>query len=224
MFTVKGSWDRERDPLVALGLGQPGLFEEFVRSEAATLIGFFQRLGGSRVEAEDLAQEVFLKLYRHSASYQPQGTFEAFAMRIARNAWIDRRRRDAARISARSFSALETEPEEPAARALDPDRRLVQQEERARLARALARLSSNHALIFEMAVVQARPYPEIAQELDIPVGTVKSRVFHALRYLRAALEDPRAEVAEDESVAPEPSRSQPRRDPRLGDKPFGATP
>ncbi len=189
---MKGTWDHDRDPLVALSHGQPGLFEAFVRSEATTLIGFFQRLGESRVEAEDLTQEVFLKLYRHAASYQPQGTFEAFAMRIARNGWIDRRRRDAARVSARAGSALDAEPAEPTAPRAEPERRLLRREARASLARALARLSANHALIFEMAVVQALPYPEIARELGIPVGTVKSRVFHALRYLRDELRETQA--------------------------------
>jgi len=207
---VNGSWDRDRDPLAALGRGQQGLFEEFVRTEAATLIGFFQRLGGSRVEAEDLAQEVFVKLYRHAANYQPQGTFEAFALRIARNAWIDRRRREAARVPSRPFSALEAEGEalrEAVAPSTAPDAALAAREERARVAAALKSLSANHALIFELAVVQGRPYPEIAVELDIPVGTVKSRVFHALRHLRAALADPRADA---QRAAPVPGTARQR--------------
>lgn len=192
---MKGSWDRERDPLAALSRGQPELFEAFVRSEAATLIGFFRRLGGSRVEAEDLTQEVFLKLYRHASDYQPQGTFEAFALRIARNAWIDRRRREAARVSARAFSVLESEAiviREPLAAGHEPDQRLSGLEEQERIARALSSLSAKHAIIFELAIVQSRSYPEIAEELDIPVGTVKSRVFHALRRMRAALEEAQA--------------------------------
>ncbi len=208
---MKASWDGDRDPLVALGRGQPGLFEAFVRSEAATLIGFFQRLGESRVEAEDLAQEVLLKLYRHAASYQPQGTFEAFAMRIARNAWIDRRRRNAARIPGREYGALDADPAEPAAPRAEPDRRLLRRETRTRLTQALTRLSANHALIFEMAVVQGLPYPEIARELDIPVGTVKSRVFHALRYLRAQL-------AEEAG----PGALPPTQESPLAENPFGA--
>jgi len=188
---VKAPWDRERDPLVALQQGRPALFEEFVRGEAGTLIGFFQRLGGSRSEAEDLAQEVFLKLYRQAANYQPQGSFEAYALRIARNAWIDRRRREAARIPAQPFSTAgegERPVREPVSPEQEPGFELAQAEDRARVQRALARLSSNHALIFELAVVQARPYQEIAAELGIPIGTVKSRVFHALAQLRVALE------------------------------------
>jgi RNA polymerase sigma-70 factor (ECF subfamily) len=70
----------------------------------------------------------------------------------------------------------------------EPDRRLARHDDGRALARALATLSPIHALAFELAVVQQRPYAEIAGELAIPVGTVKSRVFHALRHLREALE------------------------------------
>ena len=58
-----------------------------------------------------------------------------------------------------------------------------------RLRTALESLTEPHRLVFELAVVQSRPYAEIAEELGIPVGTVKSRVFNALRKLRAALEE-----------------------------------
>ncbi len=201
---MKGSWDRDRDPLVALRRGERDLFEEFVRTEAAGLISFFQRLGGSRPEAEDLSQEVFLKLYRYSANYQPQGAFEAFAMRIARNAWIDRRRREAAHVATRPFGPSDDDSAavvDPPAPASEPSLRMNQGEERARLGAALSRLSANHALIFELAVIQGRPYPEISAELDIPVGTVKSRVFHALRNLRATLEPSEDSADKDDAKA-----------------------
>ena len=184
---MKGTWDSARDPLAALRRGDPALFEDFVRTEAATLVGFFRRLGAGRAEAEDLAQEVFLKLFRQAPTYDPRGAFEAFAMRIARNAWIDRRRRRAARP--RTETALELEPAGPAA---DPGAGATAREEAERLRRALAQLSESHALAFELGVVQGRPYAEIAAELGIPVGTVKSRVHHAVRRLRAALEEERA--------------------------------
>lgn len=217
---MRGSWDRERDPLAALRRGEPGLFEDFVRSETTTFIGFFQRLGGSRVEAEDMTQEVFLKLFRQAGHYQPQGTFEAFALRVARNAWIDRRRRDAARIPVRALSAVDGEiagEREPEARAEDLAGRLTAAEDRRRIAAAVKRLSFQHALIFELAVVQSRPYPEIAAELGIPLGTVKSRVFHALRQLRASLESP--EGARGARVGPSPDPDLPAAPDALGGRP-----
>lgn len=189
---MKGTWDADRDPLAALRRGAPALFEEFVRVESGTLLGFFQRLGAERGEAEDLAQEVFLKLYKSAPTYSAQSRFSSYALRVARNAWIDRRRRRAVRPEGRSLedagegqaSLLERLP----ARSADGASRAEQAEERARLNAALRQLPESHASVFELAVVQGLPYADIAAALDIPVGTVKSRVFNALRKLRDALE------------------------------------
>jgi RNA polymerase sigma-70 factor (ECF subfamily) len=167
------------------------LFEEFVHTEAPTLIGFFVRLGAERGEAEDLTQEVCLKLYRNAATYQAQQAFPAYVLRVARNAWIDRRRRGAVGPRPSSLSA----GKEAGARELalpsvvsDPGHALGVREEAQRLMAALGELSSGHRMVFELAVLQERPYAEIASELGIPVGTVKSRVFHAVRKLRDVIE------------------------------------
>jgi len=194
---LKGSWDDERDPLAALRGGNRGPFEEFVRSEAGTLLRFFQRHGASLAEAEDLAQEVFLKLYRSAPTYSAQSRFSSYVLRVARNAWIDRRRRRAVRpegpsldeAAAGSASLLEILP----ATGPEVGRGAEVREERERVQAALAHLPESHAVVVELALVQGRPYAEISELLGIPVGTVKSRVFHALRKLREQLgEGPRS--------------------------------
>jgi RNA polymerase sigma factor (sigma-70 family) len=102
---LKGHWDADRDPLVALHNGDPAPFEDFVRSEAGTLIAFFVHLGAERSEAEDLAQETFVKLYKSATHYEPRAAFSSYALRVARNAWIDRRRRAAVRPGGVSLDA-----------------------------------------------------------------------------------------------------------------------
>ena len=94
---MKGTWDFDRDPLAALRSGDERLFEEFVRLELPTFAGFFLRLGAGVHEAEDLVQELFLKLFHQAPHYRPQERFSAYAFRAARNAWIDRQRRRTAR-------------------------------------------------------------------------------------------------------------------------------
>jgi RNA polymerase sigma-70 factor, ECF subfamily len=189
-------WDSDRDPLVALRDGDPGLFEALVTEESATFLAFFRRLGAPRSEAEDLVQEVFLKLFRHAHTYQPTGKFQAFAFRIARNAWIDRQRRLAVRPpswGSGRFAAgeeIEGEPErEFASDAPSPEALAEREEEAGRVSEAMARLPETHRLVFELGVVQELPYSEISRMLEIPEGTVKSRMFHAVRKLREVLED-----------------------------------
>lgn len=188
---MKESWDFGEDPLIALQRGDPGLFEAFVLSETPTFLAFFLRLGARRAEAEDLVQDLFLKLFRNAESYTPQGRFAAYAFRVARNAWIDGARRRAHRpgegrgegedeggllLEARAAGAAE-----------DPGADLARREEVARLHAALATLGERHRLVFELGVLQDLPYGTIADMLDIPVGTVKSRMFHAIRKLRDGL-------------------------------------
>lgn len=190
---MKGNWDFDRDPLAALRNGDPDLFEDFVRTEAGTFIGFFRRLGAGRTEAEDLTQDVFLKLFRSATHYEARSAFGAYALRVARNAWIDRRRRVAVRPSTRSVHGeLDASGErlEPAIASEDPgpQDRAGSREELQRLEDAVRSLPERHLTVFELAVVQGLPYARISEVLEIPVGTVKSRVFHAVRRLREILE------------------------------------
>lgn len=188
---MKGSWDSDRDPLTALREGDPAPFEAFVAAESATFLGFFRRLGASPGEAEDLVQELFLKMFRHAETYVPSGRFAAFSFRIARNAWIDRQRRRAAAPRAWT-EEQEADGWRALAGARDPSAApgdaLEREEEAARVRRAMARLPEHQRIVFELGVLQELAYEEIAGLLDVPVGTVKSRMFYAVRRLREELE------------------------------------
>lgn len=184
------SWEDEPDPLAALRDGDSGPFEAFVRAELPRFLGFFRRLGARPAEAEDLTQDLFVKLYEHSDGYAAQGRFGAFAFRVARNLWIDRGRRAAARPR---VSTGDGAGDEDALRGLPdegleaPGEALSRREEADRLREAVGRLSEPHRLVFELGVVQGLGYREIGDILDVPVGTVKSRMFHAVRKLRESL-------------------------------------
>lgn len=191
---MKGTWDGDRDPLVALRRGDPVLFESFVRTETETILGFFVRRGAERGEAEDLAQEVLVKLYRSASTYEPRQRFASYALRVARNAWIDRRRRLALQGASDSLDASNdgTGRDSLLRRLAAPGRDVTSvvalAEDKRRLVAALETLPAGHRRVFEFAVLQRRPYAEISATLGIPVGTVKSRVFNALRKLRVELE------------------------------------
>lgn len=165
------------------------MFEAFVERESGTLLGFFRRLGAAVEEAEDLTQDVLVKLFRAAPTYSQRERFPAYAFRVARNAWIDAERGR----SVRPAAAAGSEPDEatPEQRRpgheREPEEVVAIAEERSRLDESLASLPEGHRLVFELGAIQELDYAEIGGILDIPVGTVKSRMFHAVRKLRRSL-------------------------------------
>jgi len=185
-------WKAESDPLAALGSGDPKPFEAFVIRETPTFLAFFRRLGARPGEAEDLTQDLALKLYRQAQTYRAEGRFGAYAFRVARNLWIDHVRkvgREPRRTQGPDRDdlpdLLDTLGDE---RQVEPGAALEQREEAERLLRALGDLSDGQRMVFELGVMQELPYQEISAILEVPVGTVKSRMFHAVRNLRSILE------------------------------------
>lgn len=184
---MKGLWNDERDPLTALQAGRTDLFEAFVETETPTFLAFFRRLGATPGEAEDLTQDTFLKLYEHASKYRASDRFVPFARRVARNAWIDRRRRRTLRGVGRTDEEEGSWADRIEAAEVEPLSKLEQLDEAQRIELALDSLSDLHRAVFELGVLQELPYTEIAEEMNIPVGTVKSRMFYAVRKLREAL-------------------------------------
>jgi RNA polymerase sigma-70 factor (ECF subfamily) len=131
-------------------------------------------------------------MFHAARTYRPRERFEAYALRVARNAWIDSRRRAAVRPAPAPGGSEAEDPSvpEPASAHAGPEERAVDVERGERLEAAVAALPEHHRLVFELGVVQGLGYPEIGDLLGIPVGTVKSRMFHAVRKLRASLGDP----------------------------------
>ena len=190
---MSNDWHFETDPLAALRDGDPRPFEAFVPEGLVGLTGFFRRQGADHSESEDLAQDVLMRMVQRAATYESQERFAAYVFRVARNVWIDSRRRKAARPKP---VRLETEDSDAARIKIDPidpgaapGHKLEVTDEANRVADALAHLSPNHREVFELGVLQELPYVEIGQLLSVPVGTVKSRMFHAMRTLRELLEN-----------------------------------
>ena len=86
--------------------GDEPAFEELVRRYQLSLINFFFPLVWNRHTAEDLAQEVFVRLYTGASTYQPTAKFTSYLYRIARNCWIDQRRQSKSRRLERSIDSL----------------------------------------------------------------------------------------------------------------------
>ncbi|MFT5081967.1 MAG: RNA polymerase sigma-70 factor (ECF subfamily) [Planctomycetota bacterium] len=191
---MSNDWHFETDPLAALRDGDPRPFEAFVPDGLVGLTGFFRRQGAGFSEAEDLAQDVLMRMIQRADTYESQERFAPYVFRVARNVWIDSRRRKAARPKP---VRLETEDSDASTIKIDPidpgvapSHKLEVADEANRVAQALACLSPNHREVFELGVLQELPYSEIGSLLDVPIGTVKSRMFHAMRTLRELLAAP----------------------------------
>ncbi|MGD9529265.1 RNA polymerase sigma factor [Pseudonocardia sp.] len=130
--------------------------------------------------AEDAVQETFVRAWRACRSFEPRPgqPVEAWLTTILRHVLVDAARSRA--VHDRALARLPLPPDTVAPVTDAVLTRLV-------LVDALATVSDAHRSVVVRAVLRDRAYPDVAAELGIPVGTVKSRMFHALRGLRAAL-------------------------------------
>jgi RNA polymerase sigma-70 factor (ECF subfamily) len=172
--------------------GEPQAFRQLVDLYRERMLQFYYRLCWDRQRSEDLTQDLFLKLMLGSKRYRPEGRMTTFIYRVATNLWIDHYRQQRPRPRFHSFDQVvhpndDSAPRQYAGDTPTPDEQLSDGEERTAMRQALERLTEPHRLVFELAVYQERPYGEISDLLDIPVGTVKSRMHNAVHALKEML-------------------------------------
>lgn len=186
------------------------------------MLQFFFRLCWDRDRAEDLAQDLFLKLMLGSKRYRPEGRMATFVYRVATNLWIDHYRAQRPRPRMFSFDQVVLPDGDGAPASFEhagsgptPAHEAEANEEKAVLRTALERLTEPHRLVFELAVYQERPYAEIGELLGIPVGTVKSRMHNATTALKEQLAQGRSSSA-GHSSAGETARPDGKAERRAG--------
>ena len=146
---------------------------------------FALRILGNAQEAEDLTQEVFLTLWRNQ-SYDPKrGSMLAFLNTLTRSKSIDRYRQRQAQW--RSLEKLgKSNSPEPRNDLMD---KLALKETSRQMQEAMAKLSTNQRVVLEKAYIDGLSQSEIAEDLNIPLGTVKTHKRNALLKLRETLKD-----------------------------------
>ena len=153
------------------------------RRYGGELYGFALNALGDRGLAEEVVQDAFTSVWRHAAEFDPErGSFRTWLYGVARNRIIDLRRRAAARPPLANHAAGLQEPG-----ALDES--FERAALRWQLSAALARLSPEHRQVVRMAHFEQLSMREIAEATDLPLGTVKSRTYYALRHLRLVLDE-----------------------------------
>lgn len=167
--------------MLRVAQGDESAFADLVRRHQRPLLNFFLRSGALH-ESEDLVQETFVRLYRYRDRYQPVARFVTFLYHLARNVWIDRTRRMAR--TRRLSDALREEAIHREQTHLGPAAGAVMD-----AATALAALSPKLRDVVVLHIYHGLRYHEIAEVLEIPEGTVKSRMNLAMTALRKALHE-----------------------------------
>ena len=187
------------DPDVQLMLrfraGDDEAFRELFEKHSRAIVNFAYHFVGSRPRAEELAQDVFLQVYRAGPRYEPQAKFTTWLYRIATNACLNEVRRPEHRFKKRP---LEYQPEDsrergeiafPDPQAVRGESALAGRELEARIRDVLAKIPANQRAALVMSRVDGMAYCDVAEALDCSESAVKSLVFRATATLRKELEE-----------------------------------
>ncbi len=175
------------DPDVELMLrfqkGDERAFEELVRKHTRGVLNLVYRYLGDASRAEDISQDVFVKVYRARMKYEPKAKFSTWLYRIAVNHCLNE-------IRSRKSQPVGTSPindllEEPAGR--DPDARLRRQELQRAVKAAIDALPENQRMAVILARYQELSYEQIAEAMDMSLEAVKSVLFRAKENLKQKL-------------------------------------
>ena len=182
--------DEDAALVVALAADEVTALEQLYDRYSALVFSIALRVLHDNALAEDVTQEVFLRLWRQPASFDPQrGRFISWISSVARNRALDELRKLTRRRGAedQTEEAVLDLPDD--ARGEDPQEEAILAEERERVRAALAELPPAQRQVIELAYFSGLTQVEIAERTGDPLGTIKTRVRLGMRKLREALTD-----------------------------------
>lgn len=177
----KATVDPDRELVEAAAAGSRDAFDELVRRHQAAMLTLARVLTGGRGDADDLAQEVFVRAWRSLRGFRGDSSFRTWLHRVAINV-IRTSQAKEGRLR-RLFAGSESF--DPPAKTEAIDATLAR---RQAIDRALAVLPDELRLPVTLRDLQGLEYKEIAALLNVPIGTVESRIFRARQRLRPLLE------------------------------------
>lgn len=193
----QNAWLRDPDVqrMLRVRAGDDAAFGELVEQYQDRLIGIFSHLLHDTQSAEDLAQDVFLRIYRARERYEPTAKFATWLFRIANNLAINRRRKVSlqkeVQLTGSDSGPLGPRPEEKLATdksAHMPTRRVDKQEMREIVRTAMDSLNERQRMALLLNKFEHMSYADIAESMDLTVQAVKSLLTRARENLRTKLE------------------------------------
>ena len=177
--------------MARIARGDDDAFRLLVEKHQKAVIGTVAKMTNGSVDSEDIAQQVFLRIWKSAKRYQPTAKFTTFLFTITRNLVFN----ETAKKSRRKESSIEEQEEEwhrsvaSSDESSQPDQKLAQSEMKQVVENAIARLPEKQRLAVILRRYEQMPYEEMATVLELSVPAVKSQLFRARNSLREMLAD-----------------------------------
>jgi RNA polymerase sigma factor (sigma-70 family) len=200
-LTDKGLRDYELVQ-AALDKGQQAAYAELMRNYRDTLYFMMLKMTSNPQDAEDLTIEAFGKAFKNLRQYSPQYAFSTWLFRIATNNCIDfiRKKRMNDQVSL-SLSDLSEEGDDISdlmpATSRNPEEDIIRQQKIQVLREIIDKLKPTYKKLIELRYYEEKSYEEISVELDLPIGTVKAKLFRAREFLYHILRERREKIHEE---------------------------
>lgn len=181
---------RDVELMLRVKQGDTDAFAALVEIHQHRVIGTVAKMLGDDTEAEDVAQQVFVRVWRSAARYEPTAKFTTWLFTILRNLVFNearRRKRHPVTSLDAPLHADDERPRDPADTRKTPDTTLLDGEMMDAIQRAIEELPETQRLAVIMRRYDETPYEEIAEVLDLTVPAVKSLLFRARTELREKL-------------------------------------
>ena len=183
--------DNEHDIALMLkvGVGDETAFEELIERHQSAVIGTVAKMLGNPSDAEDIAQQVFIRLWKSAPRYQPKAKFTTFLFTITRNLVFNESRRKSRK---KEYSIEQREDDfhlqTPDQHSPSPAEDILQKELSIAVDRAIAALPKKQRLAVILRRYEGMPYDEIAKIIGLSISATKSQLFRARNSLREQLQ------------------------------------
>lgn len=171
--------------------GDQSALDELVQRHYRTVFNLAYRLSGNYDDAQDIVSEAFIRVHNALPNFRGDASFSTWLHRIVRNVFLDERKKQRIRTHSSLEEMVELEDSSVSRQIVDPGpgpQFAVEQEERATIIQqAVLTLPENQRLMIGLYHFQHRSYEEIAEIMDLPIGTVKSRLNRARLALKNKL-------------------------------------
>jgi RNA polymerase sigma-70 factor (ECF subfamily) len=170
--------------------GDESAFADLLQRYRDTIFFMLLKKVSNEIDAEDLTIEAFGKAFNNIHQYTPTFAFSTWLFKIANNNCIDFLRKQKKRtysIESYTYDEYERQPVEVPTTLLDPEERMIKDQKAELLKDVIKQLKPRYSTLIKLRYYREMSYAEIAEELDIPLGTVKAQLYRSRELLQAML-------------------------------------